>query len=139
MQIAAMPPTNPAHGVMATSPATAPDAAPSVVACPPRSRSNSSQLSMAAAAAMWVLMSACAAMPLAASADPALKPNQPNQRMPVPSRVSGSECGGDRVFRPPAPTAEHEHRGERGDSRVDVHDGAAGEVEGAATEQPTRR
>ena len=40
-------------------------------------------------------MNACAAMPFAASAEPALKPNQPNHRMPVPSNVRGSECGGD--------------------------------------------
>ena len=34
----AMPPTKPAHGVMATRPATAPDAAPRVVAWPLGSR-----------------------------------------------------------------------------------------------------
>ncbi len=41
IQIGDMPPTNPAHGVMATRPATAPDAAPSVVAVPSLSRSTS--------------------------------------------------------------------------------------------------
>ena len=42
---------------------------------------------------MWVLMRAWAARPLAPRAEPALKPNQPNHRMPVPSSVSGSEWG----------------------------------------------
>ena len=39
-------------------------------------------------------MIACAATPLAASAEPALKPAQPNHRMPVPIIVSGRLCGG---------------------------------------------
>ena len=52
---------------------------------------------MAAAAAMFVLTNACAARPLAPRADPALKPNQPNHRRPVPSMLSGSECGRRRV------------------------------------------
>ncbi len=38
-------------------------------------------------------MMAWAATPLAASAEPALKPAQPNHRMPVPSMVSGRLCG----------------------------------------------
>ena len=84
-----MPPTNPAQGVMATRPATAPEAAPSVVACPLFSRSTTSQPSMAAEAARNVFMMAEAAMPLAASAEPALKPVQPNHRMPVPITVMG--------------------------------------------------
>ena len=49
---------------------------------------------MPAEAARKVFMRAWAATPLAASAEPALKPNQPNHRMPVPSMVSGRECGG---------------------------------------------
>src|SRR4051812_3293140 len=89
-----IPPTNPAHGVIATSPATAPDAAPNVVACPALRRSTISQPIIAAAAATNVFMNACAATRLAASAEPALKPNHPNQRMPVPSSVKGNECGG---------------------------------------------
>ena len=32
-------------------------------------------------------------MPLAASALPALKPNQPNQSRPAPSSVNGTLCG----------------------------------------------
>ena len=40
------------------------------------------------------MTSAWAATPLAASADPALKPIQPNHRMPVPNTVNGRLCGG---------------------------------------------
>ena len=90
--------TKPAQGVMATRPATAPEAAPRVVACPPLSRSTRIQLRRAAAAAMKVFMRAWAATPFAPRAEPALKPVHPNQRMPVPSRVSGSEWGGMAVF-----------------------------------------
>ena len=88
-----MPPTKPAQGVMATSPATAPDAAPRVVGLPSLMRSTTIQPSMAAEAARKVFMTAWAAMPSARSAEPALNPNQPNHRMPVPSTVRGSECG----------------------------------------------
>ena len=101
MASGASPPTKPAHGVIATRPATAPDAAPRVVAWPVRIRSTTSQPSIPAAAASWVFMKACAARPFAPSADPALKPNQPNQRMPVPMSVSGSECGGIACFGQP--------------------------------------
>src|SRR5689334_465915 len=94
MAIDDMLPTKPAHGVMATNPATAPEAAPRVVACPPLIRSTMSQPHMAAAAARWVLINAWAARPLAPRAEPALNPNQPNHRMPVPINVHGSECGG---------------------------------------------
>ncbi len=48
---------------------------------------------MPAAAAAAVLISACAAMPSAARPSPALKPNQPNHRMPAPISTSGSELG----------------------------------------------
>jgi hypothetical protein len=48
----------------------------------------------AAAAARKVFMNAWTAWPLAASAEPALKPNQPNHKMPVPSMTSGMEWGG---------------------------------------------
>ena len=89
-----MPPTKPAHGVIATRPATAPEAAPSVVAWPLMSFSTTSQPSMAAEAARNVFMIAWAAMPSAARAEPALKPAQPNQRMPVPRTVRGRLWGG---------------------------------------------
>ena len=88
-----MPPTKPAHGVIATRPATAPEAPPRVVAWPSLRRSTASQPSMAAEAARNVFMIACPAMPSAASAEPALNPAQPNHRMPVPSTVMGRLWG----------------------------------------------
>ena len=43
---------------------------------------------------MCVFTSACTARPSARSAEPALNPNHPNHKSPVPINVSGSECGG---------------------------------------------
>ena len=80
--------------MIATRPATAPDAAPRVVAWPLRIFSTINQVSMAAAGAKIVLAMAWAATPLAARAEPALKPVQPNQRMPVPRIVNGRLWGG---------------------------------------------
>src|SRR6187431_1665241 len=48
---------------------------------------------VAAAAAVLVTMKALAARPLAATADPALKPNHPNHRRPAPRTVIGTSCG----------------------------------------------
>src|SRR4051794_38551212 len=85
--------TKPAAGVIATSPATAPDAAPSVVGWPSRNFSTISQPSIAAQVAVLVLTNATPARLLAPSADPALKPNQPNHSRPAPSNVNGRLCG----------------------------------------------
>src|SRR5829696_10108610 len=71
-------------GVMATRPATTPEAAPSDVACPSRIFSVAHQASDAAAVATRVLIQATAATSPAPSADPALKPNQPNHSSPAP-------------------------------------------------------
>ena len=43
---------------------------------------------------MKVLIIASAAPPPAESAEPALKPNQPTQRIEAPTMVSVIECGG---------------------------------------------
>ena len=48
---------------------------------------------VAAAAAVLVTRSAFAARPLAATAEPALKPNQPNHRRPAPRTVIGMSWG----------------------------------------------
>src|SRR3954463_5082134 len=85
--------TKPAAGVMATSPATAPDAAPSVVGWPSRIFSTMSQPSIAAHVAVLVLTNATPARLLAPGAEPALKPNQPNHSRPAPSSVNGRLCG----------------------------------------------
>ncbi|CAB4816229.1 unannotated protein [freshwater metagenome] len=47
----------------------------------------------APAVATCVFINASPAIPLAASADPALKPNHPNHNKPEPSNTSGNECG----------------------------------------------
>src|SRR6202008_3310080 len=85
--------TNAQAGVIATRPATTPDAAPRLVAWPSRSRSISSQPSIAAQVAVKVLMNATPASAFAASAEPALNPNQPNHSSPAPSITSVRLCG----------------------------------------------
>ena len=84
MTIAAMGVTKPAAGVIATRPATAPEAAPSTVGLPRELHSVNIQASAAAAVAVFVVMKALAARPFAASALPALNPNQPNQSRLAP-------------------------------------------------------
>src|SRR5436190_6926832 len=86
-------PTKPEAGVIATSPATAPDAAPRTVGLPRVIHSVNIQPSAAAAAPVFVAKNALAARPLASSALPALKPNQPNHSRPAPITVIGRLCG----------------------------------------------
>ena len=77
------------EGVMATSPATTPEAPPRLVGRPSRIRSTSNQASMAVQVATAVLMKVMPATPFAATADPALNPNHPNHRREAPIMVSG--------------------------------------------------
>ena len=84
MRIEAIGVTKPAAGVMATRPATAPEAAPSIVGLPCLSHSTSSQPRAAAAAAVLVLTNAIEASSLAPRAEPALKPNQPTHSSDAP-------------------------------------------------------
>src|SRR5215475_9871649 len=86
--------TYPEAGVMATSPATAPDAAPSTVGLPRVAHSVNIQPRAADAAAVLVARKALAARPLASRALPALKPNQPNHSKAAPMTVMGKLCGG---------------------------------------------
>src|SRR5215510_1150906 len=86
-------PTYPEAGVIATSPATAPEAAPSTVGLPRVVHSVNIQPRAAAAAAVLVARNALTARPLASSALPALKPNQPNQNSAAPITVMGRLCG----------------------------------------------
>src|ERR1700744_2211669 len=72
-------------GVMATNPATIPEAPPSVVAWPSRIRSVSSQKSMAVPVAIVVVMNVDPATPLELLAEPALNPYQPPHSRPGPS------------------------------------------------------
>jgi hypothetical protein len=64
------------------------------VGLPRLSHSTSIQLSVAAAVALLVATKAETASPLAASALPALKPNQPTHSSAAPATVNGRLCGG---------------------------------------------
>ena len=85
--------TNAHAGVIATSPATAPEAAPTVVGLPSRICSTSSQPSTPAQVATVVVVNARPAMLSAAPSEPALKPYQPNHSNEAPSRTNGTLCG----------------------------------------------
>src|SRR5262245_19161156 len=93
MTMADTGPTKPAAGVIATSPATAPEAAPSTVGLPRVIHSVNIQPSAAAAAPVLVARKAVAARPLASSALPALNPNQPTHSRAAPTTVRGRLCG----------------------------------------------
>ena len=88
-----MAPTNPAAGVMATKPATAPEAAPNIEGLPLITHSPTVHETTAAAVANKVLRNASAAEPFASNAEPALKPNQPTHNKDAPTIVNVSECG----------------------------------------------
>src|SRR5439155_24668729 len=85
--------TKPAAGVIATSPTTMAVAQPTAVGFFVRTASSSVQTTSVPAGASSVVLNARAAMPLAARALPALKPNQPNHSSPAPSNVNGTLCG----------------------------------------------
>jgi len=72
--------TKPDAGVMATKPATAPEAMPSTLGFPLTVHSMNIQARAAAALAICVTAIAIPARPSAATAEPALKPNQPTHR-----------------------------------------------------------
>src|SRR5262245_51789289 len=87
--IAAIGVTNPEAGVIATKPATAPDAAPSIVGFPVLNHSAIIQPSAAVDAAVCVAMNALDARAPAPSAEPALNPNQPTHNMAAPITANG--------------------------------------------------
>src|SRR5688572_24252518 len=90
--------TNPAAGVMATRPTTAPIQNPSAEGFLPLTASNNTQQRPAAADAVLVVANADAANGPAPSALPALNPNHPNQRRPVPRRTKGIFAGAIATF-----------------------------------------
>ena len=85
--------TKPAAGVMATKPATIPEAAPRALAFPILIYSAISQPMSPAPVATWVLVNARTAISSAASTLPALNPNHPNHKSPAPRRVRGRLWG----------------------------------------------
>ena len=74
---------------MPTKPATKPVLAPTNVGFLSAITSQSIQESMPAAEETAVVTNACAAKPSAASAEPALNPNHPNQRREAPRTTDG--------------------------------------------------
>src|SRR5271168_4259160 len=95
---AGMGATNPAAGVMATRPATAPEIAPRALGRPFLIHSAMLQLMAAAAVAKCVATKALVAKAFAARALPALKPNQPTHSRQAPIKLRTSECGGMGCF-----------------------------------------
>src|ERR1041385_2095032 len=76
--------TKPLAGVIATSPATQPEIAPSTLGLPAWAHSTNTHVRPAAAAPKCVATNALDARPDAASALPALNPNQPTHSSPAP-------------------------------------------------------
>src|ERR1041385_3605530 len=85
--------TKPEAGVIATSPATAPEIAPRTLGLPPSIHSAAIQPNTAAAVAKCVAINALVARDPAATALPALKPNQPTHRRHAPITLSTTLCG----------------------------------------------
>src|SRR5438552_11130258 len=86
--------TNPAAGVIATKPATAPEIAPKALARPFLIHSAALQLSAAAAAAKCVATKALVAKGLEARALPALKQNHPTHKKHALIKLSTKLWGG---------------------------------------------
>ncbi len=139
MTSAPIGPTKPDAGVIVPRPATMPVTMPSTLGLPNLNHSRLIQAVAPAAAPTCVTSMAMPAAPLAASALPALKPNQPTQSSDAPMTVIVRLCGGIAVVGKAAAVADHERGNERRDACVDVHDGAAREVAEAArrTSQPS--
>src|SRR5215471_15786130 len=86
--------TKPEAGVIATSPATAPEQMPSTLGFPLSAHSTNIQVSAAVAVAIWVTAIAIPALVPAVTAEPALKPNQPTHKSEAPIILSTRLCGG---------------------------------------------
>src|SRR5579863_3548672 len=84
---------NPEAGVIATSPATAPEIPPNTLGFPLWIHSTNNHPSAAAAVAKWVATNALVASGEAASALPALNPNQPTQSKQAPMTLITRLCG----------------------------------------------
>ncbi|CAB4996458.1 unannotated protein [freshwater metagenome] len=87
--------------MIATSPATTPEAAPRLVAWPSRIFSVASHARPAAQVATKVLRNTTAAELSAAIWEPALNPNQPNHSSAAPIMTSVRLCGFIGVFGQP--------------------------------------
>src|ERR1700680_4443617 len=85
--------TNPEAGVIATSPATAPEIAPRMLGFPLSIHSAAIHASAAEAVAKCVATNALVASDEAASALPALNPNHPTHSRQAPTVLSTRLCG----------------------------------------------
>src|SRR6516162_9901763 len=85
--------TNPDAGVIATSPATAPEIAPSTDGLPRTAHSANAHARAAAAVAICVTAIAMPARPPADTAEPALKPNQPTHSRLAPITANDRSYG----------------------------------------------
>src|SRR5262244_3970973 len=94
MIMAGMGPTKPAAGVIATSPATAPEIAPRALGLPFCTHSAAHQPITAEAAPRCVATNALVARLPAPRALPALNPNQPTQSKQAPIKLSTILWGG---------------------------------------------
>src|SRR5258707_6446082 len=101
MTRAAIGATKPAAGVIATSPATAPEIAPKALGLPLRTHSAAHHPITAVAAAKWVATKALVARLPAPRALPALNPNHPTHSMQAPMKLSTTLCGGMGALRYP--------------------------------------
>src|SRR5688572_32739624 len=90
MAIEPIGPTQPQAGVIATRPATAPEAAPSIVGEPLTIHSPSIQARVAAAVASSVLVNTSVAKPFASRFEPTLNPNQPTHSSAEPTMTKGT-------------------------------------------------
>src|SRR6478736_1084200 len=95
-------PTKPDAGVMATSPATAPEQIPITVGLPRIIHSTIIQVNAATAVAICVTVIAMPACIPAVTAEPALKPNQPTHSSEAPIIVSTMLCAGPLSLRGPS-------------------------------------
>jgi len=100
----------PQAGVTTTRPATAPEQKPKTLGLPRVSHSASGHTKEATAVAIVVVMNALAATPSAATAEPALKPYQPTQSIPVPTAHNTMLCGGIASFGKPMRLPRIRHR-----------------------------
>ena len=80
-------PTEPEAGVIVARPATIPVIAPKPLGLPNLIHSITIQVNAPVAAEIWVTKSAMPAAPSAASAEPALKPNQPTHSIAAPVKL----------------------------------------------------
>src|SRR6476659_9435517 len=83
---------------MATRPATAPDAAPTVDGLPVCAHDITAQVTAAIPVATCVATKALVAFVAAAAADPALKPNHPTHSNAAPNTTSDMLCGSIGTF-----------------------------------------